>query len=62
MNILSKLSDTLKELMLINDLTEQTLAEQTGIPTCLYFLFMFRGLQLPYIDTLLKLADYLNVR
>ena len=52
MDILSKLSDTLKELMLINDLTEQTLAEQTGIPIACISVYV-RGLQLPYIDTLL---------
>ncbi len=57
MDILSKLSDALKELMLINDLTEKTLAEQTGIPIACISVYV-RGLQLPYIDTLLKLADY----
>ena len=57
MNILSKLSDTLKELMILNGLTEQTLAEKSGIPIACISSYV-RGLQLPYIDTLLKLADY----
>lgn len=57
MNILSKLSDTLNELMLLNGLNEKTLAEKSGIPIACISSYV-RGLQLPYIDTLIKLADY----
>lgn len=57
MNILSKLSDTLNELMILRGLDEQTLAQKTGIPISCISSYV-RGLQLPYVDTLLKLADY----
>ena len=59
MEILSKLSDTLNELMLINGLNEQTLAIKADIPIACISSYT-RGLQLPYIDTLLKLADYFS--
>lgn len=59
MNILSKLSDTLKELLTIREITEQSLAEETGIPLSCISLYV-RGLQAPYIDALVKLADYFN--
>lgn len=59
MSALSKLSDTLTELIELNDLTEQTLAEKSGVPIACISSYV-RGLQAPYVDTLVKLADYFN--
>ncbi len=55
----SKLSDTLNELITLHGLNEQTLAEKTGIPLSCISSYV-RGLQVPYFDTLIKLADYFN--
>lgn len=57
MNALNKLADTLNELMLLNGLTEQTLSEKSGVPIACISSYV-RGLQAPYIDTLIKLSDY----
>lgn len=59
MNQLLKLSETLNELMTLQGLTEQTLSENSKIPISCISLYV-RGLQAPYIDTLIKLADYFN--
>lgn len=61
MSYLSKLSDTLNELMLLNNLNEKAFAEQSGIPIACISSYV-RGLQAPYVDTLIKLSDFLNVR
>ena len=57
MNALNKLADTLNELMLLNGLNEQTLAENSGVPIACISSYV-RGLQAPYIDTLIKLSNY----
>lgn len=59
MNNLSKFSDTLNELITLNNLTEISLAEKTGIPVSCISLYL-NGKQLPYIDTAVKIADYFN--
>lgn len=57
--MLSKLSETLNELITLNNLTEETLAENSGIPISCISVYI-REKQTPYVDTLLKLADYFN--
>ena len=57
MNTLAKFSDTLNELILLNGLNEQSLAENSGVPIACISSYV-RGLQAPYIDTLIKLSDY----
>ncbi|MDE7439877.1 MAG: transcriptional regulator [Clostridia bacterium] len=59
MNTLAKLSDTLNELMLLNGLTEQSLADKSGIPISCISSYV-RGSQAPYLDTLVKLAECFN--
>lgn len=59
MNILSKLSETLNELMTLNELNEKSLAEKSGIPLSCISVYA-RGKQAPYVDTIIKLADYFN--
>ncbi len=59
MDNLSKLSDTLKELIILNSVTESAIAENTGIPVSCISLYV-RGQQAPYVDSLIKLADYFN--
>lgn len=53
---LSKLSETLNELLQINGLTEKSLSEKTGIPVSCISLYT-RDLQAPYLGGLVKLAD-----
>ena len=57
MNTLAKFSDNLNELILLNGLNEQSLAENSGVPIACISSYV-RGLQAPYIDTLIKLSDY----
>ena len=59
MDILSKLSDTLNELKDLRGFTEQSLADGSGIPVSCISQYM-RGKQAPYLDSLIKLADYLH--
>ena len=59
MDILSNLSDTLNELKDLRGFTEQSLAEGSGIPVSCISQYM-RGKQAPYVDSLIKLADYLH--
>lgn len=59
MNDLAKLSDTLNELITLNGLTEQALADKSGVPIACISSYV-RGLQAPYVDTLVKLAEYFN--
>lgn len=56
---LSKLSEAINEQLILHDLTEQALSEQTGIPVSCISLYV-RGKQAPYLDTLVKLADFFN--
>ena len=59
MDILSKLSDTLKEVLEIRGLTKSSLAEGSGIPVSCISQYA-NGKQAPYLDTVIKLADYLH--
>ena len=59
MSILSNLSDTLKELIELRGLTEQMIADGSGIPVSCISQYV-RGKQAPYLDSLIKLADYLH--
>ena len=59
MDILSNLSDTLKELKDLRGLTEQEIAEGSGIPVSCISQYV-RGKQAPYLDSLIKLADFLH--
>lgn len=54
---LSKFSDALNELLEIHDLNEKTLAEKTEIPVSCISLYT-RGMQAPYLEAIVKLADY----
>ncbi len=56
MDILSKFSDTLHELLILNDYTEKTFSEKSGIPLSCISLYV-RGQQAPYISSLIKIAD-----
>ena len=59
MDILSNLSDTLNELKDLRGFTEQSLADGSGIPVSCISQYM-RGKQAPYVDSLIKLADFLH--
>ena len=59
MDILSNLSDTLNELKVLRGFTEQSLADGCGIPVSCISQYM-RGKQAPYLDSLIKLADFLH--
>lgn len=59
MSILADLSETLKELMDLRNLTESMIAEGSGIPVSCISQYKC-GIQAPYLDTLIKLADYLQ--
>ena len=59
MDILSNLSDTLKELKELRGLTELSIAEGSGIPVSCISQYV-RGKQAPYLDSLIKLADFLH--
>lgn len=59
MNNLSNFSEALNELMTLNNLTELSLAEKTGIPVSCISLYV-RGVQTPYLENILILADYFN--
>lgn len=59
MDILSKLSETLHEVLEIRGLTMSTLAEGSDIPVSCISQYV-HGKQAPYLDTLIKLADYLH--
>lgn len=59
MDILSNLSETLKELKDLRGFTEQSLAMGSGIPVSCISQYI-RGKQAPYVDTLIKLADFLH--
>ena len=59
MNILSNLSDTLNEILTIRGLTKSALAEGSGIPVSCISQYV-NGKQAPYLDSLIKLADYLH--
>ena len=59
MGILSKLSDALNELKDLRGFTEQVLADGSGIPVSCISQYM-NGKQAPYLDSLIKLADYLQ--
>ena len=59
MGILSKLSDTLNEIITIRGLTKSSLAEGSGIPVSCISQYA-NGKQAPYLDTIIKLADYLH--
>ena len=59
MDILSNLSDTLYELKDLRGFTEQSLADGCGIPVSCISQYM-RGKQAPYLDSLIKLADFLH--
>ena len=59
MDILSKLSDTLNELKDLRGFTEQSLADGSGIPVSCISQYM-SGKQAPYLDSLIKLADFLH--
>lgn len=59
MDILSKLSETLNEVIDIRGLTKSSLAEGSGIPVSCISQYA-NGKQAPYLDTIIKLADYLR--
>ena len=59
MKAINKFADTLNELMLLNGLSEQALSEKSGVPIACISSYV-RGLQAPYIDTLIKLSDYFD--
>lgn len=59
MDILSKLADTLNEILAIRGLTKSSLAEGSNIPVSCISQYT-NGKQAPYLDTLIKLADYLR--
>ena len=59
MENLSKLSDSLNELILLHGLTEKSLAENCHLPVSCVSLYV-RGKQAPYLDSLIKLADYFH--
>lgn len=59
MDILSKLADTLNEILAIRGLTKSALAEGSDIPVSCISQYA-HGKQAPYLDTLIKLADYLH--
>ncbi|MBD5636848.1 MAG: helix-turn-helix transcriptional regulator [Clostridia bacterium] len=59
MSNLSKLSDTLNEILAIRGLTKSSLAEGSDIPVSCISQYA-NGKQAPYLDTLIKLADYLH--
>lgn len=54
---LSNFSDSLNELITLHGLTEKSLSEKTDIPVSCISLYL-RSLQTPYVDTLVKLADF----